>query len=120
MPSKTPATAPTDATPVPVEPKEPATRQVEVVLEPRDNFPGVSVEVAFYTDASDDFELLEDLARLDEGAQSRTPAILRRMVPADDRARILNALRDEETGRVPIALGIRFVWALLNAASPNS
>lgn len=99
---------------------EPTTRQVNVTLDPTDDSPGVSLEVAVFTDALDDFELLGDLARLDAGNQSLMPQILGRLVSASEYARILDALRNEVTGRVPAARGIRFVYALLNAASPNS
>lgn len=84
---------------------------------------GITLTVA--AEALDDFELLDDLALLeDEGAAdnlraSALPRILRRV--AGDQARaLMAAARDPETGRLSVEGGATLVGEVLAALSPNS
>jgi hypothetical protein len=78
------------------------------------------VEYVIPEDARDDFELLDDLGRADEGDTSRFPSILRRLLgPAQTRV-ALDSLRDSETGRVSVEAGTDFVLDLFRALNPSS
>lgn len=70
-------------------------------------------------DALDDFELLDDLDRLNEGETQRLPAVLRRLL-GDDYGRALDLLRDEGTGRVSLESGSGLVSEIFEALNPNS
>lgn len=71
-------------------------------------------------DALDDFELLDDLARLDDGEGTRLPAILRRLVGDDGYRAALDTIRDPETGRVSIEAGGDLLAALLKGGADPS
>lgn len=78
---------------------------------------GVTVHVP--DEALDDFELLDDLRAVDvEKKASRFPALLRRLV-GDDYPKVMEALRDSTSGRVPIEAGARFIKDLFGALNPN-
>ena len=78
---------------------------------------GVTVLVP--DEALDDFELLDDLRAVDvDKNASRLPALLRRLV-GDDYTLIMDALRNKETGRVPIQSGTEFIRDLMGALNPN-
>lgn len=68
--------------------------------------------------ALDDFELLDDLGRLEDGDAARLPRIMRRLL-GDDYARALDTLRDDE-GRVRIEPASEFITELLTGLDPNS
>lgn len=69
-------------------------------------------------DALDDFELLDDLARVESGEGQRLPSLLRRLL-GEDYKRALDLVRDEETGRVPLDAGATLVQDILGALNPN-
>lgn len=63
----------------------------------------------------DDFEVLDDIRAVqDQDDASRLPALLRRLVGADDYRRVMDALRGE-TGRVSVEAGSQFVLDLFEA-----
>lgn len=68
--------------------------------------------------ALDDFELLDDLAQVEEGKGQRFPSLLRRLL-GDQYRDALNLLRDEETGRVPVEEGALLVKEILEAIDPS-
>jgi len=76
-------------------------------------------EYQIVADARDDFELLDDLSRLDDGDITRFPAILRRLLTPQDQRKAMDSLRGEN-GRVGVLEGTRFVYEILDGLSPNS
>ncbi|RLP74350.1 hypothetical protein D9V32_13460 [Mycetocola tolaasinivorans] len=76
------------------------------------------IEVTVAKDALDDFELLDDLARIENNDAQRIPGVLRRLV-GDDFSKVMNGLRGEN-GRVGLESGTQFIRDLLDALSPNS
>lgn len=72
-----------------------------------------------YNAAADDFELLDDLARLDEGDLSRLPRILRRLIGRDQIEDAMDRLRDPDSGRVTRAVAAEFVFKLIKGFSGN-
>ena len=77
------------------------------------------VEVTVAADAMDDFELLDDLGELENGNGGRLPRILRRLA-GDAYRPLLEAVRDGETGRVPVEAGAELAREILEALDPNS
>lgn len=77
------------------------------------------VELTIVGDALDDFELLDDLAALDDGEGQRLPKVMRRLVGEKWRD-VMSALRDEETGRVSVDDAGTFIHDVLEAVAPNS
>lgn len=70
-------------------------------------------------EALDDFELLDDLNELDQNDNpARLPSVLRRLV-GDQWKTVMNHLRDEKTGRVPVEPAMEFLNELMDAADPN-
>lgn len=69
-------------------------------------------------DALDDFELLDDIARVEDGAGHRLPSLLRRLL-GEDYGRALDLLRDEETGRVALESGAELVQEIFEAVDPS-
>lgn len=78
---------------------------------------GITLEIP--DEALDDWELLEDIAALDEKQGHRLPSVLRRLV-GDRYGEIIESLRSTETGRVSIEAGADFVKATMEALAPNS
>ncbi len=79
---------------------------------------GVTVTVP--TEAFDDFELLDDLrAAQDKQDGSRMPSLLRRLCGDDGYRAVMEALRNETTGRVSVEDGVSFVGDLFEALAPN-
>ena len=71
-------------------------------------------------EALDDFEVLDDIRAVqDANDPSRMPALLRRLVSAEDYKRVIDALRGPN-GRVKIEDGAQFVMELFGALNPNS
>lgn len=100
-------------------PKKPQDRKPKAVAAP-DSY---TIEVRGETltvpaDALDDFELLDDLAQVEEGKGQRLPALLRRLL-GDDYSRALDLIRDEESGRVRLEDGASLVQDILVALNPN-
>lgn len=77
---------------------------------------GVTIHVD--RDVMDDFELLDDLAEVENGNAVRLPSLFRRLA-GDQAGEALNAIRNEK-GRVPIEAGATFVGEVLTALNPNS
>jgi hypothetical protein len=77
------------------------------------------MEITVPTDAMDDFELLDDIARLDGGDATRFPSILRRLIGNTQMRDVLDHLRDDETGRITVERGSEFVRDLLMELRPN-
>lgn len=69
-------------------------------------------------DALDDFELLDDLAQVEEGKAQRLPALLRRLL-GDQYKSALNLLRDEESNRVSLDDGSNLVREIFEAIDPS-
>lgn len=100
-------------------PKGPQDRKPKAVAAP-DSY---TIEVRGETltipaDALDDFELLDDLALVEEGKGQRLPALLRRLL-GDDYSRALDLIRDEGSGRVRLEDGATLVQDILAALNPN-
>lgn len=70
-------------------------------------------------EALDDFELLDDLGRLEDGDAARLPRVMRRLL-GDDYKRALDHLRDPDTGRVPIERAAEFITEIMQGLDPNS
>jgi hypothetical protein len=89
----------------------------EEAAEP-DGPPAVEYDGKTYTidtDASGDVELIEALAELDEGNQLVLPRVVRSLVGEDQYAAFKEAVRDPETGRVPMA-SLRDFFRQIDAA----
>ena len=83
----------------------------------------VAVDGHDYTierDALDDFELMDDLGRLEQGQIVRLPAVLRRLLGDEQYAAAVDAIRDPETGRVTLERGAAFVGDLLKGGADPS
>lgn len=68
----------------------------------------------------DDFELIEDLGRVDAGDMGRLPSALQRVLGPTQYVAAKKALRDPETGRVSLEAGSKFFEDLWAALNPNS
>lgn len=86
------------------------------------------IKLVIPADATDDFELLDDLSRLDNGDASRLPSLLRRLLPdiedengdtINQWSRAMDSIRDQN-GRVTIESGATFVQEIFEAINPNS
>jgi len=79
------------------------------------------VVVTVPDEALDDFELLEDLGKIqaDKKYTGLLPSILRRLVGDEGYETVMSGLRNEK-GRVPVQSGIDFILALFQALNPNS
>ena len=82
------------------------------------SFKGASVDIA--DGAFDDFELLDEIAAVEEGRGARLPALLRRLVGDEGFRDVMDALRDKKTGRVSVEAGAEFVSEVIQAVNPNS
>lgn len=72
--------------------------------------------------ALDDFELVEELGRVQFGKKEdsgRMPSILRRLVGDDGYSTVMDGLR-ADNGRVPVQAGFDFIKELFGALNPNS
>lgn len=78
---------------------------------------GLTVFIA--QEAMDDFELLDDLGRLDDGDGTRMPSVLRRLLTDEDREKVLEHLRGKN-GRVSIEAGGTFIQNIFEVVNPNS
>lgn len=80
---------------------------------------GIAVTVP--DDALDDFELVEDLARLqaDQSQGGLLPSILRRIVGDDGYRTVMDGLRGPN-GRVSVQSGAEWIKGLFEALNPNS
>lgn len=81
---------------------------------------GITVTVA--DEALDDFELVDDLSRVQFGEaqdRGRLPLIFRRLVGDDGYKAVMDGLRGPN-GRVPVKAGFEFIQELFGALNPNS
>lgn len=81
---------------------------------------GVVLEIP--REALNDFELLDDLAEVQKDPKTgspRVPSILRRLAGQDGFRAVTTALRDPETGRVPVQPALDFVGEVFVALNPN-
>lgn len=81
---------------------------------------GVTITVP--DEAIDDFELVEELSRVQFGSKSDKgwmPSILRRLVGDDGYKTVMDGLR-AENGRVPVQAGFEYIQELFKALNPNS
>lgn len=69
-------------------------------------------------EAFNDFELLDDMASVQDMKPARIPALLRRIVGNDFRI-VMDGLRDKTTGRVDITAATVYVKELMEAVYPN-
>lgn len=111
-------------TDIPKAAKKPADRKPKA--EKADEAPSlISAELLGQTwrvdaDALDDFELLDDLAALQNDQDvTRIPSALRRLLGQGDYKRALDALRDEK-GKVRVEPAAEFMMELIGALDPNS
>lgn len=77
---------------------------------------GVTVEVA--AEAMDDFELMDDIARMEE-SPVYLPRVLRRLVGEEGYRALLDVVRGD-SGRVSLEDGAEIVGELLEALNPSS
>lgn len=71
----------------------------------------------------DDFELMTDIGRLDDGDVSRLGVALRRIVGPSKYVELMETCRDEETGRVSLDDGTAMFMEIFEAmkdSGPNS
>lgn len=76
---------------------------------------GITVTVA--DEALDDFELLDDLAQLENKKATKLPAVARRLF-GDSYGDVLESLRGAN-GRVPIEKASKFIGDVFGALNPN-
>lgn len=77
---------------------------------------GITVNVD--KDALDDFELLDDLAKMQDGHGARLASVAHRLF-GDDFKTVMDGLRGEN-GRVSVEVASEFISELLAALAPNS
>lgn len=77
------------------------------------------IDVSIDAEALDDFELMDDIARIEEGDITRATAVLRRLLSDDDRRALLDSCRND-AGKITIEAGVNALQALLEAENPNS
>lgn len=75
-------------------------------------------EFTLSSDHFDDWELLDDIGRADDGDAGRAPMIMRKML-GDQYSKAIEVIRGED-GRVRIEDGKNFLLELMQAANPNS
>ena len=101
------------------EKKKPQDRKPKV-----DTVDGVStvtiqgITVSVEKDALDDFELLDDLAKMQDGESARLASVAHRLL-GDDFKTVMDGLRGEN-GRVSLEAASGFISELLTALAPNS
>lgn len=94
-------------------PKKPAVKEVEGGK--RVTLRGVTVTVL--NEALDDWELLEEIDRLESGQVQKMPSLLRRLV-GDDYQLVMDTLRGK-SGRVTVGDAAEFLTDLFGALNPN-
>lgn len=80
------------------------------------------VTVVVMDEALDDFELVDELSRVQFGEKEdkgRLPLICRRLVGEDGYKAIMDGLRGPN-GRVTVQAGFQFIQELFGALNPNS
>jgi len=69
--------------------------------------------------AFDDFEVLDDIAQIEEGNAARLPSLMRRLFGDTQYRTMLDGLRDPQTGRVPLAKASEHLRDVFNAVNPT-
>lgn len=105
--------------PVPATAKKPTDRKPKVDESAPLTATVNGIEFTVDRDALDDFELVDDFARMDDGDATRMPSVLRRLVGDEQYRKALDSCRGE-SGRVTVEAGTDFVAALLGELDPNS
>lgn len=80
---------------------------------------GITLSVA--REALDDFELLDDLAQIQADQKRgavRVPSMLRRLAGDEGYRAVTDGMRGE-SGRVPVAQTVQFVFEVFGALNPN-
>lgn len=77
------------------------------------------LELTIDPDLLDDFELMDDIARLEEGEPQRAPSVLRRILGDDQFRQAMATLRDDK-GKVRMSAAMEFFQSVFKAFSPNS
>lgn len=78
------------------------------------------LELFIEEDALNDFETMDYMARAEEeNNPAYLPRVLRGLV-GSDYSRVMDHLRDPETGRVTVVRGAEFVQGIFGALNPNS
>lgn len=103
---------------VPAGAKKPQDRKPKKGEPSKINVRGEVFEVA--ADALDDFELLDDLAQLEDGAGQKLPSVLRRLIGGEQFKKAMDLARDKDSGRVTNEAGAELVQEILEAVAPNS
>ena len=74
-------------------------------------------------DALDDLELVDDIRALDaeeDDAVMRIPQTIRRLVGKEQYRKVLDHLRDPQSGRVSLKQGAELIGRIMEALNPNS
>lgn len=103
-------------TDVPVKAKKPADRKPKAG-EPR-TVRVRDISLVVDPDRMDDFELMDDMARLESGEPQRAPSVLRRLLGDEQYAQAMNALRDD-AGKVRMEAAMELFKEIFEAF-PNS
>lgn len=77
------------------------------------------VKVTLDPDMFDDIVFLDHLDQMDQGNGLRIASVLRSLA-GDQYQKVVDALKDEDTGRVPIEAASAFVTEAMAAVDPNS
>ncbi|MCE0510845.1 hypothetical protein LVJ59_17490 [Microbacterium sp. KKR3/1] len=77
---------------------------------------GITVKID--KDALDDFELLDDLAKMQDGEGARIASVAHRLF-GDDFKTVMDGLRGDN-GRVSVEVASEFISEVLAAVAPNS
>ena len=115
------ATEPRPRQTIPAGVKQPTDRQ-EKATEPSSIRTATvrGVDVQLDTDLLDDFELMDDIARVEDGDVTRATKVLRRLLSDEDRAALMETARDPITKRIDIQAGMVVVQELFGTFDPNS
>jgi len=70
-------------------------------------------------EALDDYEMLDELVRMQNGDGTIVPSLLKRLL-GDDYQAVLDGLRDPESKRVKLTEVTAFLMAVLGTINPNS
>lgn len=101
-----------------VEPKRPADRKPKADADFRVKYRNRAFTIE--REALDDIELLEDLSLADAGNVQVLPALLTRLLGAEQRKKAYDLLRNKDTGRVSTSEATEFVAELFKQIDPKS
>lgn len=101
-------------------PKKPQDRKPKASPEGVRDVTVDGLKLRIVTSDLDDFELVDDLARLEDGEHMRAPSALRRILGTEQYRIVLDHLRDPDTQRVTNEAASTFVGELFEVLNPNS